>query len=65
MRHQDRDPGQETEHSDEVDEVAEYGVRCCVNAEEGEEAESNGERKCIDGHATLVGVCENLGALPS
>lgn len=57
---EDGNPGEETEHSDEIDEVAKDGVGSCVNTQESEETECSTESKGINGNATSIGAFEDL-----
>lgn len=60
---QNRDPGQESEDGDQVDEVLEHGHGGGVDTEEGEEAEERGETKRVDGDAAAIGAGEDLGGI--
>lgn len=61
--HQDRDPGQESEDGDQVDEVLEDGHGAGVDAEEGEEAEERGQAERVDGDTAAIGAGEDLGGV--
>ncbi|KFY22760.1 hypothetical protein V493_06341, partial [Pseudogymnoascus sp. VKM F-4281 (FW-2241)] len=63
VRHENRDPGEETEDGDEVDKVLEDRHGGGVDAEEGEEAEARGETERVDGDTAAIGARKDLGGV--
>jgi hypothetical protein len=60
---EDRDPGQQAEDSDQVDEVFEDGLGGSVHVEEGEEAEEGGEPEGVDGDAAGISTGKDAGSV--
>lgn len=60
---QDRDPGQETEDSDQVDEVLEDGLRVVGNVHVGDQSDGRTNGQSIDWDTATVGTGEDLGGL--
>lgn len=59
VRHEDGDPGEQTQNGGHVDEVAEHLLRVVRHVQEGEEAEQGRGEERVDGDAAAVGLAED------
>lgn len=55
VRHEDRDPGEQAEDGDQVDEVAEDGLGVVGDVHVGQQGEEGGHAESVDGDAPSVG----------